>query len=323
MATPVVRFQLKNAAPSDHAHWGVLFGERIALLDQHHATTGDFVRQGMDQARTRRASDATLALADVTLLSPVTTNQQFICQGINYESHVRESGMDPAKIPFNTIFTKSPMCITGPYHDVVRPRHVRLLDYEIELGLVMKVDLTQERQVAADKLHEVLAGVTIVNDVSARDVQLPQAQFYKGKSYRTFGPVGPYLLLLEPQEWLRLPALRMTLSVNGSVRQNDLCGSMIHAPHQTLSEMSGVHDLAAGDLIATGTPSGCAAKAPGKLPMFVARHLLSDETKWKMFIRSGLKNPLYLQPNDVMELRIHTDDGRIDLGTQRNRVVAA
>lgn len=50
MATPVVRFQLKNAAPSDHAHWGVLFGERIALLDQHHATTGDFVRQGMDQA---------------------------------------------------------------------------------------------------------------------------------------------------------------------------------------------------------------------------------------------------------------------------------
>jgi 2-keto-4-pentenoate hydratase/2-oxohepta-3-ene-1,7-dioic acid hydratase in catechol pathway len=323
MATPVVRFLPLHADPAGPAQWGVLFGEHIAPLDQPYATTGDLVRHGLAVARSRQPAQATIALADVSLLSPVTRNQQFICQGINYESHVRESGMDPTKIPFNTIFTKSPMCITGPYNDVVRPTHVRLLDYEIELGLVMKVDLTQPRRIGPEQLDEVLAGITIVNDVSARDVQLPQTQFYKGKSYRTFGPVGPYLLLLEAHEWRRLPALRMTLSVNGQIRQNDVCGAMIRAPHQTLSELSGLHDLAAGDLIATGTPAGCAAKAPGKLPMLVARHLLSEQAKWKFFINKGLRNPQYLQPDDVMELRIRTDDGRIDLGVQRNRVVAA
>ncbi|MDE2593332.1 MAG: fumarylacetoacetate hydrolase family protein [Burkholderiales bacterium] len=323
MATPVVRFQFKNPTERQTIQWGVLFGTRIAPLAQAYETTGEFVLQGMALAKACTVDQAHIPLADVQLLSPVTRNQQFLCQGVNYESHVRESGLNPASFPFNTIFTKSPACITGPYNDVIRPRHVQLLDYEIELGLVLKKDLRESTRVTPDTLHEVLAGLTIVNDVSARDVQLPQQQFYKGKSYRSFGPVGPYLLLLEPQEWKRLPQLRMSLSVNGSVRQNDVCGSMIHPPHATLTELSGLHDLAAGDLIATGTPSGCAAKAPGKAAMFIAKHLLSEETKWKLFIRNGLKNPLYLQPNDVMELSIRTDDGQIDLGAQRTRVVPA
>ena len=115
----------------------------------------------------------------------------------------------------------------------------------------------------------------------------------------------------------------MRLTVNGAERQNDLCGSMLFQPHQTLTELSALHDLQAGDLIATGTPAGCAARAPGKLPMFIARHFISDATKWKLFVSKGLKEPNYLQPNDVMELRIRTDDGRLDLGVQRNKVVSA
>lgn len=322
MAISVVRFLPKQAPLASTPLWGVVFGGRIAPLNERYATTRDFVREGLSAAKSCTPVQATIPMDEVALLSPVTTNQQFICQGINYESHVRESGMDPAEIPFNTIFTKSPYCICGPDDDVIRPRHVKLLDYEVELGLVMKVDLTAKRAIGPDDLHEVLAGVTIVNDVSARDVQLPQAQFYKGKSYRTFGPVGPYLLLLEPDEWKLWPSLRMKSLVNGSVRQNDLCGSMIHKPHQTLTELSGVHDLMAGDLIATGTPAGCAAKAPGKAAMFVARHFLPEATKWKLFIKKGQQNPLFLQPEDVMTLSIRTDDGRLDLGVQRNRVVA-
>lgn len=323
MAIQVVRFQMKDAVAGAAAIWGVLFDRRIAPLKQAFATTGDFVRGGLVPARALTAADATISLDSVTLLSPVTQNQQFICQGTNYESHVRESGMDPDKIGFNTIFTKASSCMTGPYEDVVRPRHVELLDYEIELGLILKTDITSARTIGPDRLHEVLAGVTIVNDVSARDVQLPQTQFYKGKSYRTFGPVGPCLLLLDADEWRLWPSLRMTLSVNGSMRQNDLCGSMLHKPHDTLSELSGLQDLMAGDLIATGTPAGCAAKAPGKLPMLIAKVFLPDEAKWKIFIKSGKRNPLFLQPNDVMELSIRTDDGRLDLGMQRNRVVSA
>ena len=176
--------------------------------------------------------------------------------------------------------------------------------------------------VQADQLHEYLAGVTIVNDVSARDVQLPQGQFYKGKSYRTFGPVGPCLLLLEPEEWRHWPALQMTLEVNGEVRQRDLCGSMVNQPHTTLTELSGLQNLHAGDLIATGTPAGCAARSPGRLAMLAAKVLLSDAQKWRIFIKGGLKNRDYLQPGDVMTLSIRTADGALDLGTQRTRIVA-
>lgn len=323
MATSVVRFQPKSGPSSTPPQWGVLFDRRIAVLATQAATTGEFVRHAQAQARAATREQATLSLDDVKLLSPVTTNQQFICQGVNYESHVRESGLDPKNFSFNTIFTKASSCITGPTDDVVRPRHVQLLDHEIELGLVLSQDLTQAREVRADRLHEVLAGLTIVNDVSARDVQLPQGQFYKGKSHRTFGPVGPTLLLLEPEEWALWPSLRMRLTVNGAERQNDLCGSMLFKPHQTLTELSALHDLQAGDLIATGTPAGCAARSPGKLPMFLARHFISDATKWKIFVRKGMRDPLFLQPNDVMELRIRTDDGRLDLGVQRNKVVSA
>lgn len=321
MPTPLVRYTLSGQPV--RAHWGVLFDRRIAPLTGTYATTADLIRHGQAEARALSAAQALVALDDVQVLSPITSNQQFLCQGVNYGSHVRESGMDPANMPFNTFFTKASSSLSGPYDEVIRPAHVKLLDYEIELGLVLGRDLTAGAQVRPDGLHEVLAGITIVNDVSARDVQLPQGQFYKGKSYRTFGPAGPVLLLLEPAEWQRWPELHMRLSVNGQVRQDTYCRDMLHPPHATVSEFSALQDLAAGDLIATGTPAGCAAKAPGKLPMWVARHFLSERTKWRFFIKGGLRNPLYLQPNDVMALSIRTDDGALDLGQQRTVVVSA
>ena len=130
----------------------------------------------------------------------MTTNQQFICQGVNYRSHVE--GVRPERLadfPFNTIFTKAPSCITAADAPVACPPHVQLLDYEIELGLVLRRDLPAGTQVRPDDLSPWLAGITIVNDLSARDIQLPQGQFYKGKSYRGFGPVGPGLVLLTPR----------------------------------------------------------------------------------------------------------------------------
>jgi len=321
MATPLVRYT--SPTQPAQAQWGVLFDRRIAPLPDAYATTADLIRHGQAQARAMTVAQAVVSIDEVTILSPITTNQQFLCQGINYGSHVRESGMDPANIPFNTFFTKASSSLTGPYDDVVRPAHVKLLDYEIELGLVLGRDLTAGVQVKPDRLHEVLAGITIVNDVSARDVQVPQGQFYKGKSYRTFGPAGPVLLLLEPAEWLRWPELHMQLSVNGQVRQDAYCRDMLHPPHATVSEFSALQDLNAGDLIATGTPAGCAAKAPGKVPMFVANRILSEPTKWKLFVKGGVRNPKFLQPNDVMTLSIRTDDGALNLGQQRNVVKAA
>lgn len=318
MSVKVVRY-IHGGEPG----WGVVHDRRIAPLSCGSTSTADFVANGLEAAWRSTPDQATLPLDAVTLLPPVTSDRQFLCQGINYASHVRESGMDPDKIGFNTLFTKAPSCLAPADADVVRPAHVRLLDYEIELGLVVRKPLSGAVQVGPDQLHEFLAGVTIVNDISARDVQLPQAQFYKGKSYRSFGPVGPFLVLLNAEEWRRWPEFRMQLHVNGQPRQDAYCGDMIFKPHQTLTELSALHDVQPGDLIATGTPAGCAARAPGKLAMWVFRHVLSESAKWRVFIKKGLSNPAYLRPGDIMTASIRTDDGAIDLGEQRNRVVAS
>jgi 2-keto-4-pentenoate hydratase/2-oxohepta-3-ene-1,7-dioic acid hydratase in catechol pathway len=318
MSVSIVRYMHQQQAA-----WGVVHGTYIAPLRGSHGSTRDFIRDGMDEAWSSTPEQAVLDLDEVTLLSPITADQQFLCQGTNYASHVRESGMDPSRISFNTIFTKAPSSLTSAHADVARPRHVRLLDYELELGLVMRRPLDEATTVGPGELHKWLAGVTIVNDISARDVQLPQTQFYKGKSYRGFGPAGPFLVLLSPEEWLRWPELRMRLAVNGRLRQDAHCGDMIFKPHQTLTELSGLHDLGPGDLIATGTPAGCAARAPGKLALWLMKHVMSEQLKWKLFIKKGMANPAYLQPGDLIEASIRTADGRIDLGEQRNRIVAA
>ncbi|WP_266181422.1 fumarylacetoacetate hydrolase family protein [Dyella humicola] len=320
MPRTIVRFL--ESETSSTAQWGVQFGSRIAPLPLHANTTGELLAHHWDALWSIDESHATLSLAAMRLLAPVTQNQQFICQGINYRSHVAESGLRVEDFPFNTLFTKASSCITAADAPVARPAHVRLLDYEIELGLVLRRDVPSHTTVQPDDLKHWLAGVTIVNDLSARDVQLPQGQFYKGKSYRGFGPVGPRLTLLTVDEWKRWPELRMQLSVNGQLRQDAYCAEMIHQPAATLTELSGLQDLRAGDLIATGTPAGCAARAPGKAVMFVMRHFMSDATKWRLFMRKSAGNPAYLQPGDCIHASIRTDDSVIDLGVQTTAIVA-
>jgi 2-keto-4-pentenoate hydratase/2-oxohepta-3-ene-1,7-dioic acid hydratase in catechol pathway len=321
MPRTLVRF-LESGTDST-ARWGVQAGSRIAPLPVQARTTGELLADHWDAIWHIDESHATLPLESVRLVAPVTQNQQFICQGVNYRSHVVESGLRIENFPFNTLFTKASSCITAADAPVARPPHVRLLDYEIELGLVLRRDLPPHTVVQPEDLGRWLAGVTIVNDLSARDVQLPQGQFYKGKSYRGFGPVGPGLVLLTAQEWQRWPELHMRLAVNGQVRQDAYCAEMIHQPAATLTELSGLQGVHAGDLIATGTPAGCAVRAPGKAVMFAMRHFMSDATKWRLFVRKGSVNPAYLQPGDRLRASIRTDDGAIDLGEQTTAIVAS
>jgi 2-keto-4-pentenoate hydratase/2-oxohepta-3-ene-1,7-dioic acid hydratase in catechol pathway len=302
--------------------WGVQFGRHIAPLDVDALSTGDLLSAHWDLLWAIEPERATVPLERVQLLSPMTQHQQFICQGVNYRSHIAESGLRLEDFPFNTIFTKAPSSITAADAPVVRPAHVQLLDYEIELGLVLRAPVPAGTQVGPEDLPDWLAGVTIVNDLSARDVQLPQGQFYKGKSYRGFGPVGPSLVLLTREEWARWPDLHMVLAVNGQTRQDAYCAEMIHGPAATLTELAALQDLNPGDLIASGTPAGCAARAPGKLVMFILKHFMSDAGKWRAFIGKGRSNPAYLRPGDRLNLRIRTDDGAIDLGEQTTAITA-
>jgi len=301
------------------ARWGVIRQGAITPIPGEFETTADFVRANRIE-ELAALSGPTLPESEVTWLSPVTRNQQFVCQGANYRQHMIESGMDPDAKTFNMIFTKAASCVVAADSHVVRPRHVRFLDYEIELGLVMKRDISTRQTVTDANLHEYIAGIVIVNDYSARDVQIPQMQFYKGKSYRTFGPVGPYLCMLEASDMAALRGLDLTLTVNGQVRQKDSTANLVYGPAETHAELSAVHDLHAGDLIATGTPSGCALSVPSPAKQRIAA-LLPEAAKWRMFMKIQAGRSQYLRPGDIVEARIASADGRIDLGVQRNRIV--
>ncbi|OUL93036.1 fumarylacetoacetate hydrolase family protein, partial [Paraburkholderia hospita] len=243
------------------AQWGVVANGAITPIPGEFRSTAEFIETNPVE-RLVVLSGPTIPESEVQWLSPVTINQQFICQGANYRQHMIESGMDPDVKKFNMIFTKATSCIVPADSTVVKPKEVRFLDYEIELGLVLKRDITSREMVTDENLHDYIAGAVIVNDYSARDIQIPQMQFYKGKSYRTFGPVGPYLCLLEKEDIPKLKELVLTLTVNGTVRQNDSTAGLVYGPAETLTELSGVQDLRVGDLLATGTPSGCALSVP-------------------------------------------------------------
>jgi 2-keto-4-pentenoate hydratase/2-oxohepta-3-ene-1,7-dioic acid hydratase in catechol pathway len=159
----------------------------------------------------------------------------------------------------------------------------------------------------------------VTNDVSARDLQLAKTQFYESKSYPTFTPVGPALVLLDADELKRFTDLHLRLRVNGELRQDMTAADMIYLPVQTLHALTRFQRLDPGDLLLTGTPVGTALSAPPKPVQFVAS-LLPAATKWKLFFQGQARNPRYLHDGDVVDAGVATDDGAIDLGTQRTMV---
>lgn len=315
MPVHVVHFEHQN-----QAQWGVIRQGRISRIPGTYTSTGDLIRH-TDLAELAGLLGDELTLDEVKLLSPITRDQQFVCQGANYRQHMIESGMDPDVKNFNMIFTKATSCMVAADSELIKPREVRFLDYEIELGLVLKREISGQQRVTDANLHEFVAGVVIVNDYSARDIQIPQMQFYKGKSYRTFGPVGPFLCLLGAEDMHYLKKLQLRLTVNGQVRQQDSTANLVYGPAETLSELSGVQDFAAGDLIATGTPAGCALSIPSPMKQRIGA-LLPEAVKWKAFLKAQEgRSAYYLKKGDVVESRISSADGLIDLGVQRNVVV--
>ena len=314
MALAVVRFESEG-----RAGWGAVRGDRLQLLCGSPLSTGDFIRN-FDAEHFQSPGQPSIPLAGVTILSPITRDQQFICLGANYRQHMIESGIDPETKRFNMVFTKAPGSIVPFDSPLIKPRCVRFLDYEIELGLVIKKAITQRITVTEENLGDYVAGIVMLNDYSARDVQIPEGQFYKGKSFRTFAPIGPYLCLLQRNEMHYLRELQLTLTVNGEVRQQDSTRNLVFGPAETLTELSGVHDLAPGDLIATGTPSGCALTVPTPLKQRIVG-LLPERKKWQLFLNIQARRMQYLKPGDVVESRISSTDNQIDLGVQRNEVV--
>jgi 2,4-diketo-3-deoxy-L-fuconate hydrolase len=210
-----------------------------------------------------------------------TTN--FIAIGLNYFDHAREVGMEPPKEPI--LFNKAPSCIVGPDDDVVIPRGAQSTDWEVELAVVINQDCSE---VSKAQALEFVAGYCICHDVSERDSQINRGgQWVKGKSYKTFGPLGPWLVT--PQDSTGINAARLWLDVNGQTMQDGNTSQMIFPVAEIVSYVSQFMLLQAGDVITTGTPKG---------------------------VGLSRKPPQYLKAGDSIRLGI---DG---LGIQRQRIVA-
>lgn len=302
--------------------WWVKTADGAAQIDTAATTTAALLADGaaIDAAVNGGATRGELVAVDgLKLVSPVTRPCRVIAQMTNFKSHAKDAAMDPASVPL-TFFRKASASITGPFDDIVKPPHVKLLDYEVEIGLVVGRAIPIATTISEENLAEFIAGLVVTNDVSARDVQLPQTQFYEAKSYPTFTPVGPELVLLTAEELARFGDLRLRLSVNGDERQNALVhGDMLYRPLEALRSLTQFQELAPGDLILTGTPVGTALSAPPK-PVQIIGNLMPPNLKWKMFFARQAGNPDYLQDGDIVEATAATDDGTIDLGTQRTAV---
>ncbi|NBM18111.1 fumarylacetoacetate hydrolase family protein [Streptomyces sp. GC420] len=297
---------------------------RLHRVDTDADTTAGLLadRPAVQDAAARAAADpdAGPSAGEAGLLPPVTTPCRVVAQMVNYRSHAVDSGFDPDTVP-PAFFRKASGSVSGPYQDIVRPPHVRFLDYEVELGLVMGADLPVGTEVTDTTLAKYVAALVVADDVSARDLQLPKTQFYESKSYPTFTPLGPRLLLVDADDLARLPDLRLTLKVNGATRQDCTTTDMIVRPARALTLLARFQTLNPGDVLLTGTPGGTALKSPGKLLATLAA-LLPPHKRWQKFFARQQANPDYLKDGDVVTVRIATDDGVLDLGEQRTVVRA-
>ena len=287
--------------------WWAVTPAGLVRLDLPAATTAGLLADrtaltaAIEAAQAAAPQDAVPA-ESLDLLSPVTAPARVVAQAVNYRSHAIDSGFDPDRVPA-AFFRKASHSITGPTGDIIRPDGVGFLDYEVELGLVIGADLPAGTTVTDADLARYVAALVVANDVSARQIQLVKTQFYESKSYPTFTPVGPWLTLVDASDLARLDSLRLTLRVNGEVRQDSTAADMIVRPARALTLLSRFQPLAPGDLLLTGTPGGTALKAPAKIAGLLAG-LLPPATRWKLFFGRQAANPRYLHDGDVITATI-------------------
>lgn len=274
---------------------GALRDERIIDLSPIASDMASLIEMGSDglaQARQAVAASAAsgIPLAEARLLAPIPVpRRNVMCVGKNYAEHTRESyearGEKMETIEYPVIFTKTTTCINGPYDDIPFDAAVSdQIDYEAELAVIIG------RRVKNAGREEALAavfGYTVLNDVTARDLQTLHKQFFKGKSLDGSCPMGPWIVTADalPDPY----ALRITCRVNGELRQDSAGETMTFDIPTIIGHLSRGMTLLPGDIIATGTPSG---------------------------VGFAMKPPVFLRPGDVVECAIE------GIGAIRNRIAA-
>ena len=227
-------------------------------------------------------SKATVPLDGVKLLAPVPAPPRIFGIGVNYAEHAAESGTPMQKVP--TVFIVLSSAVVGPADNVILPRASAMPDYEAELAVVIG---KAGYQVPASQAMEHVFGYTIMNDVSARDVQKATSQFSLGKSFPTFAPMGPWVV--SKDEVADPHALQISLTIGGEKLQNSNTKRMIFQIPALIEYISGITPLQVGDVISTGTPAG---------------------------VGMGRTPPRWLKPGEEMVIEIE------GIGELRNKTVA-
>ncbi|MBC7100662.1 MAG: fumarylacetoacetate hydrolase family protein [Methanobacteriales archaeon] len=189
---------------------------------------------------------------NVKILPPVNPSK-IICVGLNYKDHADELGMEIPEEPI--IFLKPPSSIIGDGEFIIYPSMSREVDYEVELAAVIS---KEAKNVGREDAEDFIAGYTILNDVTARDLQRKDGQWTRAKSFDTFCPIGPWIETdINPHE------LEISLHLNGELRQYSNTQNMIFDVYELVEFVSNIMTLKKGDIIATGTPPGVGSMKPG------------------------------------------------------------
>ena len=180
---------------------------------------------------------------------PIPHPSKIICLGKNYVEHAREGGFDVPEAPL--LFCKSPNAVNGPFDPVIMPRSSTRIDWEVELAVVIG---REGKRISRADAMDYVAGYMVLNDVSARQAQFAQSQWFRGKSFDGFAPLGP--ALVTPDEVGDVQNLRLTATVNGQPMQAGSTGDMMFDVAALIENISEDITLVPGDIISTGTPAG-------------------------------------------------------------------
>ncbi|MGL6159008.1 fumarylacetoacetate hydrolase family protein [Microbulbifer sp.] len=235
-------------------------------------------------ARVQDMDPASLPLVegDPRIAEPVSGVGKFICVGLNYADHARESGMEVPPEP--VLFMKATSAITGPFDQVQLPPGSQKSDWEVELGVVIG---REAKYVSEADAMDYVAGFCVVNDLSEREYQLErQGQWVKGKGCDTFAPIGPWLVT--PEDAGDVENAGIWLELNGERVQDGTTATMVYKVPFLVHYISQFMSLQPGDIISTGTPPG---------------------------VGLGMNPPKFLKEGDVMQLGIDS------LGVQQQSVI--
>lgn len=281
---------LVNFRKSGLTQFGVEEGGYVrSLAPTGYSSDADFFAGGdaaLEAARAFLQSDSgaqPLRLDEVQLLAPVLKPGKILCVGLNYRDHAIESKMAIPELP--TVFVKLPNAVTGPDSEIVLPKSCAQPDFEAEFAAVIG---RGGRDIQGKDWQQHVLGYTILNDVSARDVQLATSQWTLGKSFDTFAPMGPAIVTTD--EIADPHALDIQLWINGETLQHSNTRHLIFKLPDLVEYLSSILPLEPGDVISTGTPAGVGL---GRAPQ-----------RW-------------LKPGEEIVIRIE------GIGELRNRTVAA